>query len=570
MKPHYLLTFLLFSTIASYAQLSYENNSASAGKQKLDSIKYEYYNSSTGAFLLESRQDYFYNESGDEVEQYVHLYNSQADSLVKFKRWLSEYNSFQNLVAETEYDWDAQNAIWQERKKRELDYDVNSKVIFDATHYWTGQLNGWAGVEKTENVFDVDGNLLSEAFYQWDMSGKEWKGINKTVFTYTSKGAIKSETTYLWEWKSGEGDDRIYDWRADRKFNYEYDEFGRKISFIESVRSGEWTNLKKIEYEYNVFDEVSLKVKYEWKNDTESWQAIEKYEQLSLENIHQAVENTSFWNSNDSVWVLHERDSVQFDGGRNEVRRIIYKKDYETDSIVPFSKWESEYDQNGNKLLEIRSDWDKEQNIWTYFFKIIRQYSAENLEIASETYGWDKTASKWIGTNRYENKPDAEGNLTKHVKYVWSNINNDWVEDWKELNEFDLSFSFEDLILPNWRTKENFSFKLLEHATYRFNSNEWKGLARELYFYSSNVTNSIKIQQPQKVVLYPNPVKDFVTISSIFDDATIEIISVQGVRLMSEKLGPDRVLYVGNLNPGLYFYKVGNEKLTHSGKIVIE
>jgi len=570
MKPHYLLTFLLFSTIASYAQLSYENNSASAGKQKLDSIKYEYYNSSTGAFLLESRQDYFYNESGDEVEQYVHLYNSQADSLVKFKRWLSEYNSFQNLVAETEYDWDAQNAIWQERKKRELDYDVNSKVIFDATHYWTGQLNGWAGVEKTENVFDVDGNLLSEAFYQWDMSGKEWKGINKTVFTYTSKGAIKSETTYLWEWKSGEGDDRIYDWRADRKFNYEYDEFGRKISFIESVRSGEWNNLKKIEYEYNVFDEVSLKVKYEWKNDTESWQAIEKYEQLSLENIHQAVENTSFWNSNDSVWVLHERDSVQFDGGRNEVRRIIYKKDYETDSIVPFSKWESEYDQNGNKLLEIRSDWDKEQNIWTYFFKIIRQYSAENLEIASETYGWDKTASKWIGTNRYENKPDAEGNLTEHVKYVWSNINNDWVEDWKELNEFDLSFSFEDLILPNWRTKENFSFKLLEHATYRFNSNEWKGLARELYFYSSNVTNSIKIQQPQKVVLYPNPVKDFVTISSIFDDATIEIISVQGVRLMSEKLGPDRVLYVGNLNPGLYFYKVGNEKLTHSGKIVIE
>ncbi len=570
MKPHYLLTFLLFSTIASYAQLSYENNSASAGKQKLDSIKYESYNSSTGAFLLESRQDYFYNESGDEVEQYVHLYNSQADSLVKFKRWLSEYNSFQNLVAETEYDWDAQNAIWQERKKRELDYDVNSKVIFDATHYWTGQLNGWAGVEKTENVFDVDGNLLSEAFYQWDMSGKEWKGINKTVFTYTSKGAIKSETTYLWEWKSGEGDDRIYDWRADRKFNYEYDEFGRKISFIESVRSGEWNNLKKIEYEYNVFDEVSLKVKYEWKNDTESWQAIEKYEQLSLENIHQAVENTSFWNSNDSVWVLHERDSVQFDGGRNEVRRIIYKKDYETDSIVPFSKWESEYDQNGNKLLEIRSDWDKEQNIWTYFFKIIRQYSAENLEIASETYGWDKTASKWIGTNRYENKPDAEGNLTEHVKYVWSNINNDWVEDWKELNEFDLSFSFEDLILPNWRTKENFSFKLLEHATYRFNSNEWKGLARELYFYSSNVTNSIKIQQPQKVVLYPNPVKDFVTISSIFDDATIEIISVQGVRLMSEKLGPDRVLYVGNLNPGLYFYKVGNEKLTHSGKIVIE
>jgi len=71
-------------------------------------------------------------------------------------------------------------------------------------------------------------------------------------------------------------------------------------------------------------------------------------------------------------------------------------------------------------------------------------------------------------------------------------------------------------------------------------------------------------------VLYQNPAKDFVTISNISDDATIEIISVQGVRLMSEKLGPDRVLYVGNLNPGLYFYKVGNEKLTHSGKIVIE
>jgi len=31
-----------------------------------------------------------------------------------------------------------------------------------------------------------------------------------------------------------------------------------------------------------------------------------------------------------------------------------------------------------------------------------------------------------------------------------------------------------------------------------------------------------------------------------------------------------RVVYVGNLKPGLSFYKIGNEKIIHTGKIIIE
>lgn len=572
MKSYFFFFFLIFCTVASYAQINLNNSFFGTEKHKLDSIKYESYNSDTDEFFVNARQDYFYNESGDEVERYVYLYNSNADSFGKHKRWLSEYDSNHNLVAETEYNWNAQNAKWQERKKRELDYDGNSKVIFDATHYWSEQLNGWAGVEKTEKEFDVDGNLLSDAFYRWDISGNEWKGINKSVFTYTLSDAIKSETTFMWEMKFDEEFNWFYDWRADRKFTYDYDESGRKISYIESVRSGEWNNLKKIEYAYNSYDEVSLEVEYEWKDDTESWRANKKYEQIWLEGIHQAVENTSFWSPNDSAWVLQERDSVEFDAGGNEIRRIIYKKENETDTIVPFSKLKSEYDQNGNRLLEIRSDWDKEQNNWCYFYKIIKQYSEENEELASETYGWDKTASKWIGTNRYEQELDSKGNLTWHVKYVWNSTIDDWVEDWKELNEFDLSFSFGDLILPNWKTEEDFPFKLLEHATYRYNSssNEWKGLGRELYFYSSNVTNSNKIQLEQKVLLYPNPANEFVKVSNLSGEMTIEFISVNGTSLMSKRLGTEKTIFVGNLNPGIYFYIIGNEKLIYTGKIVIE
>jgi hypothetical protein len=354
-------------------------------------------------------------------------------------------------------------------------------------------LNAWTGIEKTEKEFDVDGNLLSDAFFRWDMSGSEWKGINKSVFTYITTGAIKSETTFLWEWKTDEGNNWFYDWSAARKFTYEYDEPGRKISSVESVRSVGWNNFRKVEYSYNSRDEGSLEIKYGWNNDTESWQATEKYEQLFPGNGFQTVENTSFWNPSDSVWVLLESDSVQFENGRNEIRRIIYKKENETDNIVPFSKLESDYDQNGNRLLEIRSDWDKEQNNRIYFLKIIKQYSTENQEVASETYGWDKTESKWIGTNCYENRLDAEGNLTVHIKYVWDSIKDEWVEDWKSLNEFDLAFSFEDLILPGGKTAEDFPFKLLEYATYCFNSssNDWTGIARELYFYKVGKEKSI-------------------------------------------------------------------------------
>jgi hypothetical protein len=72
-----------------------------------------------------------------------------------------------------------------------------------------------------------------------------------------------------------------------------------------------------------------------------------------------------------------------------------------------------------------------------------------------------------------------------------------------------------------------------------------------------------------KVVLYPNPTKDTITISGITSDATIEVYSVLGQKVFEQAFTGEAALHF-NLATGIYMAKIATDSKIVTKKIVVE
>ena len=88
---------------------------------------------------------------------------------------------------------------------------------------------------------------------------------------------------------------------------------------------------------------------------------------------------------------------------------------------------------------------------------------------------------------------------------------------------------------------------------------------------SSPTTASLKIRKQGKVLVYPNPAKDRLSISAVFPFHTVEIFTVNGKQVFQHKNEPSRNSMVNlQLDKGMYVLKVSSDKHVASSKLIIE
>lgn len=92
----------------------------------------------------------------------------------------------------------------------------------------------------------------------------------------------------------------------------------------------------------------------------------------------------------------------------------------------------------------------------------------------------------------------------------------------------------------------------------------WGANAGQTWFSTLSVEENIDL----KVALYPNPAKHFITVSGIESEATIEIHSVSGQRLMNNNFTGTATFSI-DFAKGIYFAKITSEGKTAVRKIVV-
>jgi len=74
----------------------------------------------------------------------------------------------------------------------------------------------------------------------------------------------------------------------------------------------------------------------------------------------------------------------------------------------------------------------------------------------------------------------------------------------------------------------------------------------------------------EQINLYPNPVKDFVTINGINGNANVTIIDLQGKIVFSKEISSDSQINVSAFDEGIYIVNVRNAETSENKKLIIK
>ena len=147
---------------------------------------------------------------------------------------------------------------------------------------------------------------------------------------------------------------------------------------------------------------------------------------------------------------------------------------------------------------------------------------------------------------------DANGNNTLYVSYHWDETTSQWVGDSKNECTYDAN-GINTLIVSNW-------------------ANWWYPYDKATYYYSEHNITLIPEISEKHIRVYPNPAKDFIVfdLTNISKYAKVEIFDNQGKKILEQKLSENKQISVSNLSKGLYLYKLNDDGIIYTGKLLIE
>jgi hypothetical protein len=122
---------------------------------------------------------------------------------------------------------------------------------------------------------------------------------------------------------------------------------------------------------------------------------------------------------------------------------------------------------------------------------------------------------------------------------------------------------FEDWDFQNWT--ENGEV-VSEEQEYTFTATANRNLMANLMY-----TQGVGEQSGNSVVIYPNPVKDVLTVEAKEAIGTVEIYNLMGALVYSQKDCANKVeIHTSDLNPGIYFIRLTNDKVSETRRFVKE
>jgi hypothetical protein len=90
--------------------------------------------------------------------------------------------------------------------------------------------------------------------------------------------------------------------------------------------------------------------------------------------------------------------------------------------------------------------------------------------------------------------------------------------------------------------------------------------------YSELGTTSIGENSSADIQVYPNPANNFINIkfNSPAADLKLELFDITGRMVLTTDLSGNQKINIGHLEDGLYIYRLNQEGIVKSGKILVE
>ena len=385
---------------------------------------------------------------------------------------------------------------------------------------------------------NVDLQLRSEVTKQ-RLDSVVWTGEDeyrvKYTIEYDNKGNLKTDIFILWY--------RIPGVEEYRKYETTYNSNGNPTEeVVYSWNSTAWVGRVKYENTYDNNENLTEEVGYSW-NGT-AWEENQKHE-----NTYDSNENLTlniFYSWNGTAWEENRKYEYTYDSDGNLTLRIFYLRN--TTVLEKYWKYEATYDSNGNLMSRINYFWYR--TAWVEIGKYEYTYDSNGNQTLYIEYSWNGTA--WVESQKYANIYDSNGNQTMCIHYA----SGTWAERRKDEYVYDLSYTLNDIIFPEWLRENYFCWgnnKLTEAKYYGWTGYGWQETGTQKYYYSDVMLSGISntpAEQSAAIRAYPNPTSGMVYTET---ERNIKVYNPQG-SLLQETSGFQ--IDLSAYPQGLYFLHV--------------
>jgi len=397
--------------------------------------------------------------------------------------------------------------------KTEYAYDLNRNCIQNMTSFWSAIDNHWIAVLKDDKIYDSNGKLTQSTNSAWDFNISQWVGRSKADNVYNSSGQ----------------------------------------------------NLQNASYEWDKIDN--------------QWVGISKSE-LATDSI-KGINSWYIWDKISSLWVIESK-----------------------------TKDESTYDSNGNLTQSIRFDWDNINSQWYYRYKNEINYNSTDMQMLTCDYHWDLINEKWVLETKVESTYNSSDQMTQRIqsyqngsetvasekdkweygydtnrrliltlRYIYSsgqftlNTKSEFSYDsnGEQIGTFNYTW---DNITSQWKIGEDtgntynpFGNKIQSIVSYK------SDISSKTNWYYSDVETSITAPvSTTGVKTFPNPSSEYITFDLVdaSQSASVELIDMQGKKVVSQILPQNKEISVSQLKSGMYFYRIQQNNKTYKGKVAVE
>ena len=158
-----------------------------------------------------------------------------------------EYDSNNNLITETYYQYDLNTSSWINADKTTYVYDVNNKMTSETYQNWNTTTNLFQNSYRDIYTY-TSGKCTGYISYEWDDLASIWKPSYKDVYGYNANNLLDNYLVYNWD-----GTQWVSDYRGTLTYNA-----NNKItsSLSEDWVGAQWVNSSKTLLTYNANNKI--------------------------------------------------------------------------------------------------------------------------------------------------------------------------------------------------------------------------------------------------------------------------------------------------------------------------
>ncbi len=284
-------------------------------KQKLDFTVYEYVEDTAVGFVTSLKDEYLYNESGQNVAVLWHECDEETGVCPASYRTNLGYDEKGNLNLYLSLHLDEVTGEWIQSNKEDIFFDDSNRMTQILGYIWIDSSNLWKNNYKDEYTYDSNGNEQTYIAFRWIDSIAVWANSFKEEITWDLVAHTRVLTNFNWN-------QTTQAWVRTTKTDYSYDEKGNEL----------------------------LVVDYDWLDNTQEWRPDQKTESAYTAEGKIIRVVTYHVNMDTGAWITSYQDDYSYDelGNVNRVDEIAY--DYLTGEQRDL--WRTDFTFNNEYTLD--------------------------------------------------------------------------------------------------------------------------------------------------------------------------------------------------------------------------